>query len=180
MSSHWLKLAILCACNLGAIACNNGQIAPRKDFPAWKPSKTVHLTAPSAPRADSVKIYVNTAPPAAGKCSAAEEKRWQMEIPEPSDAILGTWINDKGDRKMEIYKKEDGYFGKIISDASGKIRPGTDILLDLYYTNNAWEGRLFLPARNDEVSAILKLDGERLEITASKGMFREKRTWRKV
>lgn len=31
-----------------------------------------------------------------------------------SDAIIGEWINQKGDTKFQIFKKESSYFGKVI------------------------------------------------------------------
>lgn len=101
----------------------------------------------------------------------------QQIAPDPADAILGFWINEKGDRKLEIYRKGAGYFGKIVSDASGKVRPGTDILLDLRHGGGIWKGRLYLPAKNDEAKATLRLKGGQLEIAASKGVFSEKKYW---
>lgn len=117
----------------------------------------------------------NPGNPKTALCQLAEQT-----TPEPADAIVGTWVNEKGGRTMEIYKTGTGYFGKIVSDDSGKVKPGTDILLDLRFADNAWRGKLFLPARNETVNATLKLRAGQLEITAGKGLFSEKRTWKRA
>ncbi len=48
----------------------------------------------------------------------------------PGDAILGTWFNEEKDAKIDVYKQNGKYFGKVIwmknpLDANGK--PKTDV-----------------------------------------------------
>jgi len=139
----------------------------------------IEADAPAEPSpAPAAEVPKAAAPaPHPVKEPAEEPAQTQQTAPDPADAILGFWVNEKGDRKLEIYRKGAGYFGKIVSDASGKVRPGTDILLDLRHGGGIWKGRLYLPAKNDEAKATLRLKGGQLEIAASKGVFSEKKYW---
>lgn len=42
-----------------------------------------------------------------------------------ADKILGTWLNEKKDAKIKVYKKGDKYFGKIIWLKNNKNDDGT-------------------------------------------------------
>jgi uncharacterized protein (DUF2147 family) len=42
-----------------------------------------------------------------------------------NDKILGTWLNEKKDGKIEVYKKGNGYYGKIIWLKNDKNDDGT-------------------------------------------------------
>jgi len=47
-----------------------------------------------------------------------------------ADKILGTWLNEPKDAKIEVYKKGDQYFGKIIWLKNNVNEDGTSPKLD--------------------------------------------------
>lgn len=164
---------------VGKIEKNEGQPAGQSVPVVQNPIEADAPAKPSPAPAAEVPTAAEPAPHPVKEAAEdpAQPSQTQQTAPNPADAILGFWVNEKGDRKLEIYRKGAGYFGKIVSDASGKVKPGTDILLDLRFGSNAWKGRLYLPAKNDEAKATLRLKGGQLEIAASKGVFNEKKYW---
>lgn len=98
------------------------------------------------------------------------------------NAILGVWYNTEKDAKVQIEKKGDTYFGKIIwlrepirdgkpvvdsnnSDSKLQSRPilGMTILEGLKYTGGAWKnGKIYDPKSGNTYSCELKLTNEGL------------------
>lgn len=99
-----------------------------------------------------------------------------------ADKILGTWLNEPKDAKIEVYKKGDQYFGKIIwlknnanddgsspkldrnnEDEKLKSRPivGINILKDLEWDedDNEWDdGEIYDPRSGSTYSLYAKLE----------------------
>jgi len=94
------------------------------------------------------------------------------------DAILGKWINATGEAHVEITKKNDKYFGKIVwlketkddkgivktdlknPDASLKARPilGLEILKDFVFTGSKWtDGTIYDPKSGKTYSCNMTL-----------------------
>ncbi|MCJ0742956.1 DUF2147 domain-containing protein [Pedobacter montanisoli] len=83
-----------------------------------------------------------------------------MVSAQSKDDILGKWINPSGEGQIEIYKRGDKYFGKLVwlkepNDETGKPKKdvknpkenlrnqsvlGLEILKDFSYENNKWTG----------------------------------------
>ncbi|PYF72641.1 DUF2147 domain-containing protein [Pedobacter nutrimenti] len=82
------------------------------------------------------------------------------------DAIVGQWVNASGEAHIEIYKKSDKFYGKIVwlkepkdekgnpktdvknSDESLRTRPvmGLELLRDFVYDNGKWtDGKIYDP-----------------------------------
>lgn len=99
-----------------------------------------------------------------------------------SDSILGTWLTAGGQSKVEIYKKNNKYYGRIVwlsrptyndgtplqdrgnPDPKLRTRPviGLNLLRDFEYDGgNEWdEGRIYDPESGKEYSCIITLKGQ--------------------
>lgn len=100
-----------------------------------------------------------------------------------SDAVLGQWVNSSGEAHIDIYKKGDRFFGKIVwlkepKDAKGnpkldvknpadnlKSRPvlGLEMLKDFIYDNGKWvDGTIYDPktGKNYSCNMSLKSNGD--------------------
>lgn len=99
-----------------------------------------------------------------------------------ADKILGTWLNEPKDGKIEVYKKGDAYFGKIIwlknnvnedgtspkldsKNEDEKLRArsivGINILKDLEWDedDNEWDdGEIYDPRSGSTYSLYAKLE----------------------
>jgi len=88
-----------------------------------------------------------------------------------SDAILGEWISELKDARINIYKQGDAYHGKIVwnktpgrkdeknPDSSLRNRDilGTVILKNFKYKDGSWEdGTIYDPHSGKTYSCILK------------------------
>lgn len=111
-----------------------------------------------------------------------------------SDRILGVWLNNTKDAKIEIFEKEGNYFGKIVwvaipakEDGStntnlkypdpeqikSKIM-GLEILSNLKYENGEWvDGEIYSPKKKEKADCKIKIsdDNKELYVTASKGFL---------
>ena len=104
-----------------------------------------------------------------------------------ADAVLGVWKNGEGTGMVQIYKKGEKYYGKIVwlkvpNDADGKPRTdvnnpepklqsrtikGLENLRDFVYKGqNKWEdGRVYDPKNGNDYSCEMKLiDDNTLEV----------------
>lgn len=104
-----------------------------------------------------------------------------------ADAVLGVWKNGEGTGMVQIYKKAEKYYGKIVwlkvpNDANGKPRvdvnnpepklqsrtiKGLENLRDFVYKgDNKWEdGRVYDPKNGNDYSCEMKLiDDNTLEV----------------
>ncbi|MBC7935033.1 MAG: DUF2147 domain-containing protein [Rhizobacter sp.] len=117
------------------------------------------------------------------------------------DDIVGVWLTDNDESKVQIYKTGNAYFGKIIwlkepnnsnghpkkdknnPDASKRNNPaiGIFILKNIKYKDGKWEGTIYGPKRGKEVDCVLNLKGnDVLEGTASYGLISGSKTWRRA
>lgn len=104
-----------------------------------------------------------------------------------ADAVLGVWKNGEGTGMVQVYKKGDKYFGKLVwlkvaNDADGKPRTdinnpeeslktrqlkGLENLRDFTFKgDNKWEGgRIYDPKSGSDYSCEMKLiDENTLEV----------------
>jgi uncharacterized protein (DUF2147 family) len=104
-----------------------------------------------------------------------------------ADAVLGVWKNGEGTGMVQVYKKGDKYFGKLVwlkvaNDADGKPRTdinnpeenlknrqlkGLENLRDFTFKGeNKWEGgRIYDPKTGSDYSCEMKLiDENTLEV----------------
>jgi uncharacterized protein (DUF2147 family) len=100
-----------------------------------------------------------------------------------ADAILGVYENPEGERRMEIYKQNGQYFGKItwIRSQDGKARVGDVVLKNLTYASGQWKGKIHMPARNSDFPAVVALpDTNTLQITGKSGFASRSKEWKRV
>lgn len=118
---------------------------------------------------------------------------FSFSVQAQADAILGTYLNPKGNAKIEIYQTPKGYEGKIVwmekpLDANGqpktdknnnnkalRNRPvmGLITLSSLTYKNNTWsKGVFYNPERGGTVNfSVVSITDGALTIKISKGFF---------
>ncbi|MBE9602700.1 DUF2147 domain-containing protein [Pedobacter sp. MC2016-24] len=96
------------------------------------------------------------------------------------DAIIGKWVNSTGEAHVDITKKADKYFGKIVwlkepkdekgntktdaknPDASLKSRPilGLEILNNFVYDDGKWtDGKIYDPKSGKTYSCNMTMKG---------------------
>ncbi|MEI6882353.1 MAG: hypothetical protein WCK82_13620 [Bacteroidota bacterium] len=100
-----------------------------------------------------------------------------------SDAIIGNWENPDGGRKMEIVKKNNLYFGRILSvtDKNVKVKPGDIVLKNLMYTKGTWIGQLKIPAIDYDFDVKVTMPtNNQLKIVASYGLLSKTRIWKRI
>ncbi|WP_440134950.1 DUF2147 domain-containing protein [Chitinophaga sancti] len=120
------------------------------------------------------------------------------------DKILGNWLSEEKDGRIEIYKTGDKYSGKLIwgkdlVEADGKTprkdrtdtknndpklrsRPllGLVLLTNFTYKDGEWSGgKIYDPKSGKTYSCTMKLKGEKLEIRGYVGisMFGRTTVW---
>ncbi len=124
--------------------------------------------------------------------------------PPGADAIVGVWLTQDEDGKIEIYKKEGKYYGKLIwgkelKDADGKLKLDKEnpdkelrsrtlkglVLLKgfIYNGDNEWEkGKIYDPQNGKTYNCTMELSGDELKVTGYIGFSWIGRTvtWTKV
>jgi uncharacterized protein (DUF2147 family) len=99
------------------------------------------------------------------------------------DRIIGKWKNPTGEKTMEIYKKNELFYGKIVEDADRELPLGLMILKDFKFVpdDNRWEGTVFVPKQTKDFTGKLSLkDKNTLVITVTSGFFSRSKEWSKV
>lgn len=112
-------------------------------------------------------------------------------LAQTADAILGNWLNEEKDAKIQIYKTGSAYFGKIVwlknpneADGTPKIdkknnaaalrsRPIMNlvILTKFNFDDGEWEdGEIYDPKSGKTYSSNMKLKGDKLEIRGYVGI----------
>jgi uncharacterized protein (DUF2147 family) len=103
-----------------------------------------------------------------------------------ADRIVGEWLSENKDRKIEVYKVGQEFFGKLIWSASlfeadGKTarkdirnrnvslrdRPlqNVDILTNFIYGDEIWDGgKMYDPQSGKTYNCIMRLKNELLEV----------------
>src|SRR5690349_5703087 len=114
-----------------------------------------------------------------------------------ADALVGTWLTEQADSKVQIAPTGKGYTGKVVwlkepqrdgkpvsdannADPSQRSRPvmGLEVLSDLHYTaNNTWTGSIYSPRKGRSYPAQLSLDGSHLAVKVKDGIFSKTVSW---
>lgn len=109
-----------------------------------------------------------------------------------ADKILGTWLNEEKDGKIEIYKTGEKYFGKIVwgkelyepdgktsrtdrKNPDPKLRSrkleGLVILTNFRYDDGEWEGgKIYDPKSGKTYSCVMRFKGSILVIKGYVGV----------
>lgn len=118
-----------------------------------------------------------------------------------SDAIMGVWLTEMRDVKIEIYHKSDQYFGRVVwleqpNDDAGiplvdeknpnpVLKDGPifdmDILLGFVYDNDGeWDGKIYDPKVGKTYVCKLRISGLKLKVRGYMGWLFDTKTWTKV
>ncbi len=109
-----------------------------------------------------------------------------LSYAQKSDDIVGKWLNPSGEGQIEIYKKGDKYFGKLVwikepNDENGKPKTdiqnpnaslknkpvlGIELLKGFVFEDNRWtDGSIYDPKSGKTYSCNLTLkDNNRLNV----------------
>lgn len=92
--------------------------------------------------------------------------------------IDGIWLTNTQNTKVQTYKKEGKWFGKIVSsDNPNSKKVEVDILRDFEEKDGVWEGQLYIPARDKLLDATIDSENDKLEIEISIGLFHKTVEW---
>ena len=115
--------------------------------------------------------------------------------------IVGIWKTELKDAKIEIYKKNNFYYGKVVwiaspTDKNGKpivdsnnpveklkTQPilGMDIITKMSYCKNEWHGgKIYDPKNGESYTCKLWLEHGKLKVRGYAGWFFDTKTWTKV
>lgn len=118
-----------------------------------------------------------------------------------SDAILGVWLTQIQDGKIEIYQKENRYYGRVVwmaepNDKDGKPlldennpnpalrkKPvfNMDILIGFVYDNDGeWNGKIYDPKDGKTYQCKLWISASNLKVRGYSGWLYQTKTWTKV
>lgn len=114
------------------------------------------------------------------------------------ESIEGIWLTEEGNSKIEIYHRDDKYFGKIVwldpsTDKNGnpvidRNNPnrnlrnrqlmGIDMLEDIKYQSGKWYGKIYAPKRGLKMDVVLAAPGmDKLELNISYKGFTRQQIW---
>lgn len=85
------------------------------------------------------------------------------------DKIIGNWVTKEGDRKINIYKQEGKYFGKIfwVKQQEKQNEVGKVVMMNLEYVNGDFDNGVFILPSDKHFAdcAADFIDGGVLELT---------------
>ena len=113
-----------------------------------------------------------------------------------SQDIMGKWLTESGDAKVEIYEAGGKINGKIVWLQKGpettdshntdeKLRSrklmGVNILSGLTKKSEKWEGgRIYNPKNGKNYKCSIWLDGDKLKVRGYIGFLYETQTWKRA
>ncbi|MEO5996445.1 MAG: DUF2147 domain-containing protein [Chitinophagaceae bacterium] len=111
-----------------------------------------------------------------------------QKLANDEDAICGVWYTNNNNSKVEIYRNNGMYFGKLIwlKDPEKSGYMNKLVILDMTYnqTRHVWDkGTLYYPVKDAQYEGIIELsDMDTLSIRAFKGspLFGKTVTWIRV
>ena len=113
-----------------------------------------------------------------------------------SQGIMGKWLTESGDAKVEIYEAGGKINGKIVwlekgpettdsHNTNEKLRSrklmGVNILSGLTKKSEKWEGgRIYNPKNGKNYKCSIWLDGDKLKVRGYIGFLYETQTWKRA
>ena len=112
-----------------------------------------------------------------------------------AQGIMGKWVTEAGDARVEIYQQGDMVNGKIVwlqqgPETKDKHNPddklktrklmGVNILSGLSKSKDKWEGgKIYNPKNGKTYKCSIWLDGSKLKVSGYLGVFYETQTWKR-
>ena len=113
-----------------------------------------------------------------------------------SQSILGKWLTEAGDAKVELYEANGKVNGKIVwlekgpdtkdtHNSDEKLRSrklmGVNILSGLTKKSDKWEGgRIYNPKNGKTYKCSIWLEGDKLKVRGYLAFLYETQTWKKA
>ena len=91
-----------------------------------------------------------------------------------ANPIIGQWLTDDGERKIQIFAQDDKYTAKIVwvkkTEMQGEI--GKIVLTDLKFVNGSYDGgQFFMSTQKHSASCAAELEGnDNLKINIYHGL----------
>jgi uncharacterized protein (DUF2147 family) len=100
------------------------------------------------------------------------------------DQIIGKWENPDKTRQVEIFKKGELYFGKIIwlkDTENVKVKKGDIVMFDIQFSKNKWVGKIKVPAKENAFDMEITMPAiDKLNIKASYGLLSKTKIWKRI
>ena len=102
-----------------------------------------------------------------------------MINPSDNNEITGVWKTGRNNTRIEIYRKNNAMYGKILSSDNPQAPIGKDVLENLTRDGENWKGTMYSWKRNKKVDVILESNSNLLEIRINMGLFPVKFEWKR-
>lgn len=89
----------------------------------------------------------------------------------------GIWLTGEENTKIETYKKDGAWYGRIVSSDNPKATIGQDILQQFINEKGKWTGKLYAAKRDKLLDAVIKPSDDKLDISVSAGFFKKNLKW---
>lgn len=96
-----------------------------------------------------------------------------------AQSIVGIWNTGEENTKIEITEDNGVISGKLLSSDNAKAKIGNQILKDLQYSNGEYKGKMYAAKKDKWYDAVLKENGDHLDITIKVGMMKKTLSWGK-
>ena len=96
-----------------------------------------------------------------------------------AQSLAGVWNTGEDNTKIEITDDNGVFKGKLISSDNKKANIGTQILKDIKFNNGEYKGKLYAAKRGEWYDAVLKENGNQLDITIKVGWMSKTVEWKK-
>lgn len=100
------------------------------------------------------------------------------------DQIIGKWENPDKTRQVEIFKKGELYFGKIIrlkDTKNVKVKKGDIVMFDIKFSNNKWIGKIKVPAKENAFDMEITMPTiDKLNIKGYYGLLSKTKIWTRI
>ncbi|WP_164503636.1 DUF2147 domain-containing protein [Pleionea sediminis] len=91
--------------------------------------------------------------------------------------ILGEWIVGKQNSIIKIEQQNGIYSGKLTYSNNAKAQIGKPMVKELKQMEDSWEGKLYVPKRDEWYEATFVPIGNKLNITILVGPFSKSVEW---
>ena len=95
------------------------------------------------------------------------------------NSTTGIWNTGEDNTKIEITEDNGVFSGKILSSDNPKAKIGKQLIKDVKLSNGEYKGKLYAAKKGKWYDAVLKENGDQLDITIKVGWMSKTLTWKK-
>ena len=96
-----------------------------------------------------------------------------------AQSIAGVWNTGNDNTKIEIIEDNGVFNGKILSSDNAKANIDNQVIKDVKLINGEYKGQLFAAKKGEWYDAVIKENGNQLDITIKVGWMSKIITWGK-